>query len=265
MDPYIEITRPNVCLLAALGFVVGASVAGTLGSPLLPYALLAAFFICAAGNTVNDYYDYDIDRVNAPQRPLPSGRMGRKTAFYYSLFLFLAGLLFSFLVGGPFFPLAIVNSLISFLYASSFKRVPLLGNIIVSFLSMSVYIAASLIGGAFQPRIQLLFLMSFFAMMSREMIKDVEDFEGDRKGGARKLPSVIGKKNSITLSRTLGGLASFLALLPYFLGLMGPLYILFAIPAVVLVIFSIRKDPKTAKKGLKAGMFLVLAGYLAGA
>lgn len=265
MNPYIEITRPNVCVLAALGLFVGSVVAKVPFGPALGYALAAAVLICAAGNAINDYFDFHIDKVNAPSRPLPSGRMKRLNALYLSFALFLAGIAVSSYVNGQFFAAAIVNSVISFMYASNFKRMPLVSNLVVSWLSVSVYIAAGFINrDGVGGNIAMLTIMSFFAMMSREIIKDVDDIEGDRKGGAMKLPSVIGKGAAVWLSRVFSIAAIALVPVPYALGMAGKWYLLFSGIAATIVIASMFKSPKEAKNGLKIGMFLVLLGYVAG-
>ena len=81
MNPYLEITRPTVCILSVLGLIIGALVAGTLAVfPVLILAIIAAFLICASGDVINDYVDYEIDKINAPGRPLPSGRMSKRAA-----------------------------------------------------------------------------------------------------------------------------------------------------------------------------------------
>ncbi|MBI5355085.1 MAG: UbiA family prenyltransferase [Candidatus Aenigmarchaeota archaeon] len=265
MHPYLEITRPNVCALAALGLFVGSVVAKVPLGPSLAYALAAAVLICAAGNVINDYFDFHIDKVNAPLRPLPSGRMKRLNALYFSFALFIAGIAVSSYVNSQFFAAAIINSAISFMYASNFKRMPLVSNLVVSWLSVSVYVAAGFVNNEWiGGNIALLATMSFFAMMAREIIKDVEDMAGDRKGGAMKLPSVIGKRASVWLSRIFSIIAVALVPVPYVLGMMGKWYLLPSGAAAMLVIASMFKSPKEAKKGLKTGMFLVLLGYVAG-
>lgn len=265
MNPYFEITRPNVCALAALGLFVGSVVAKVPLGIGLVYALAAAVLICAAGNVINDYFDFHIDKVNAPSRPLPSGKMKRVNALYLSFALFLAGIYVSSYVNSQFFAAAIINSAISFMYASNFKRMPLVSNLVVSWLSVSVYIAAGFVSdGPIGGNIALLTMMSFFAMMAREIIKDVEDMAGDKKGGAMKLPSVIGKNASVWLSRAFSLVAIALVPVPYALGMAGKWYLLFAGIAAMLVIATMFKSPKEAKNGLKKGMFLVLLGYIAG-
>ncbi len=74
---FIEITRPHNCALAGIVGVLGSVVAAGGGVPGLKTALLVflvVFLGCAGGNTINDYFDYEIDKINRPERPpLPRG------------------------------------------------------------------------------------------------------------------------------------------------------------------------------------------------
>ncbi len=265
MNPYLEITRPNVCVLAILGFIVGALIVGAQFSTFFFFAILAVFLICAAGNVINDYYDIEIDKINASQRPLPSGRMKRQNALYLSLCLYLIGLASSSFVGPAFLGAAIFNSFLSYMYASTFKKMPIFSNIVVSFLATSVYVAASFVSGfSISTKVAILALMSFSGMMAREIIKDVEDLKGDRKGGAIKLPSVIGERNAVIVSRAFSIIAVATVPLPYLLGYVTLPYLALAVPGALLVLAKMLKTPTEAKKGLKIGMFLVLLGYIAG-
>ncbi|MBI2583273.1 MAG: UbiA family prenyltransferase, partial [Candidatus Aenigmarchaeota archaeon] len=99
MNPYIEITRPNVCALTVLGIIIGALVVGILGFYAeLVYAVLAGLLLCAGGNVINDFFDAEIDRVNRPERPIPSGHITPNSALYYYLVLSVIGLALALLV-----------------------------------------------------------------------------------------------------------------------------------------------------------------------
>ena len=76
-------------LLAAIVAYLVAT--GTLVPGVL-LLLVIVTFITAAGNIINDYYDADIDAINCPERPIPSGRITRRAALWYAVLLFLAGI-----------------------------------------------------------------------------------------------------------------------------------------------------------------------------
>ena len=97
MNPYIEILRPGNALMGAIAIILIAIIDRTVSIPII-LAMMAVFFETAAGNVINDYYDYKIDLVNKPDRPLPSGRISLKNGKYYAYFLFLAGTVCGFLI-----------------------------------------------------------------------------------------------------------------------------------------------------------------------
>ena len=62
-------------------------------------ACFVVFIVTGGGNTINDYFDYKIDIINKPERPIPSGRISLKTTLIYSLSLFTIGIIFAFIIG----------------------------------------------------------------------------------------------------------------------------------------------------------------------
>ncbi len=102
---YLELMRYGNCLMAGFAAVIGTLIAfniliswsfssGFAGSfPFLDAGLvfLVVFLVSGAGNTINDYFDIKIDSINRPERPIPSGRVKAKEAFYFSYLLFSLG------------------------------------------------------------------------------------------------------------------------------------------------------------------------------
>ena len=133
---YLKIIRPANSVAAGLAVLLGVIIAtGTIPPASLPL-IAVVFLVTAAGNVINDYCDSEIDAINRPERPIPSGAVTKKGALVYSVILFAAGIAICLL---PFInPLclafAIINSAILVLYAKTFKGMPLIGNICVSYL-----------------------------------------------------------------------------------------------------------------------------------
>jgi len=167
---------------------------------LVPEVLLLAcivFLITSAGNVINDYYDIEIDRINRPQRPLPSGEVGIKAALVLAIVLFASGIILAIFTNILCLAIAIFNSAILVGYAAWLKKTTLLGNIAVSYVSGSIF----LFGGAFSGiagliQVSPVTLITFLAMLSRELFKDAEDVEGDSASGASTLPIRIGVKKT---------------------------------------------------------------------
>ena len=77
MKPYITLIRPVNFLITAASIYVSCLLAGGTGAQFIAmiFASLGGACIGAGGMVINDYFDIDIDRINKPERPLPSGRV----------------------------------------------------------------------------------------------------------------------------------------------------------------------------------------------
>ncbi|WP_223033472.1 geranylgeranylglycerol-phosphate geranylgeranyltransferase [Hanstruepera marina] len=171
----------------------------------------ATLCIAAAGYIINDIYDVETDLVNKPDKVIVGKTVSEKTA--YTLFIVfnvigvLVGFYLSHLVGrSGFFALFVIISGLLYIYASYLKRLLLVGNIVVSILvAMSL-----LLVGLFEllPAVtaqnqetQLTFfkiifdyaVFAFLLNLLREMIKDIEDIDGDYKSGMNTLPIALGR------------------------------------------------------------------------
>lgn len=107
--------------------------------------MAVVILVTAAGNVINDYFDAEIDAVNRPKRPIPSGAIGKKPALVYAGILFFLGLLVSWFTTPLCFGIALFNALLLVAYAYRLKSTPFFGNVAVSYLAASIF----LFGGAF--------------------------------------------------------------------------------------------------------------------
>lgn len=197
----IRILRPVNSIVAGLAAVLAFFIAT--GTFILTSLLLfpVVFCITAAGNVVNDWYDVEIDAINRPDRPLPSGAVSMATARLMAILLFLAGIGFSMLTNSLCLIIAVANSVILVLYAAWLKRVAFIGNMTVSYLSASIFLFGGALGGMVgMIRILPIVVITFLAMISRELLKASEDLEGDMAAGARTLPVLIGVRKTVILA-----------------------------------------------------------------
>ncbi|MFH1445714.1 MAG: UbiA family prenyltransferase [Nanoarchaeota archaeon] len=266
MNPYIEILRPSVCLMTLLGIVIGSVVAGVLTSPILiVLAVIASVLITGAGNALNDYYDIETDKINAPKRVLPSGRMKPKNVPPYTFLLYSFGIVISFIISYWFLFLAILNVFISTAYAMKLKKTPLVGSIGVSWLGASAFLAPSLF---FNPAIILEVLLlssiAFFGSLSREVLKAIRDVEGDKKIGAKTLPIVIGEKKSFALAAVFLLIGCVLLAVPFLLSLFNVFYLIGAVPAILLCLYALTQKAPKAQKLVKIAIYLVFLGFMLG-
>ncbi len=268
MLAYLELMRVWNALVAAFGFVVAASVAGvaiSFSNSILLIAAAIVFLQTSAGNVLNDYFDYNIDKINRPNRPLPSGRADRNTAKLFGILLFVISLFLAFQLPQAMLALAVFNGLLSIAYSWRLKRTPA-GHFVVSWLTASLFIFA-----AFMSSLTLLIWivasMVFCISMVREIAKGLEDFKGDAKMDAATLEVVLGKPTAHLFAIAFAALGIILTFLPYGLGYFKQLYfILIAIAdaAVLYSLYTMKEKAGTAQRILKYVMLLTLVAFIAG-
>ena len=278
MNPYIEILRPGNAVMGAIAIILVAIIDKTISIPIV-LAMITVFFETAAGNVINDYFDYNIDLVNKPERPIPSGRISLENGKKYAYLLFLAGTLCGFLISyltDNWIPFAIVliADVILYLYAYRLKTTPLIGNLAVGFMTGFGFVFAGYTINNPDIVMTSIFL-GFFAFVmttAREIIKDIEDVEGDKKDGARTLPILIGKKTPAILASVLIVVDCALCPLLYIYHIFGISYLAIIAVAAVLFIYSailILKSQNEAvahksSKLLKIGMLIAFLSFAIG-
>lgn len=260
------ISRPVNVLIAFLSIFVAAVVTGSIRP--LEKLLLACFsgaLITIAANTINDYYDIEIDRINRPGRPLPAGMLTPAEAFRFSMICFGAGIILSLFIAPKAIAISVLFSVLLFLYSYYFKRTVLLGNFVVSLATAFAFIY----GGLAVKRLQLaLFpaLFAFFMHFGREVIKDMEDSEGDSRNNAVTLPIRFGFGIAKAVATVLFLVLIVLTLVPAQLGIYGHWYLLTVLLGVntvlIYTIISIWKN--SSRRNLRVLSGLLKADMLVG-
>lgn len=271
---YVAITRPANAVMAGVATVVAYLVAtGTL-VPAVLLLFAAVTLITAAGNVINDYCDAEIDAVNRADRPIPSGAVPRTAAAWYAGVLFCAGIVFSAFATPLCLVIAAFNALLLVAYAVRLKGVPVAGNVAVAYLSGSMFLfGGALAGSGGLIRLVPIAVMTFLAMMARELLKDAEDVEGDKAGGALTLPIRIGVKKTAAwafMFTLLSAAASFSPAIWWGV----PYVVLIGLVDLALIVAAYRalscETPACvrssgASAALKYGMFASLAVFVIGA
>lgn len=176
--------------------------------------ITATLCIAAAGNIINDIYDIETDFINKPDKLIVGKLISEKSAFNLFIILNVIGVIIGFYLAhainkSEFFSIFVIVSILLYLYASYLKQTFLIGNLIVSALvGLSILIVGlfDLLPNITNQNINIeLFyfkilleyaLFAFFLNFIREIVKDIEDIEGDRKSGMHTLPIVIGEKRT---------------------------------------------------------------------
>ena len=275
-----ELLRMRNGIIAFFGVLVGATFIHTTGT-IIPgtkifIAGFAAFLITSAGNILNDYFDFEIDKINKPERPIPSGRISRSDAFMFSIVLFLLGLGFSKSVNDYCLSIAFLNSLILIFYAMYSKKLLLVSNLGISFLVASIFVfgvAATIQNGADMVGMEEIKLVAiitacaFLMTLSREVIKDIEDIKGDEKKYAITLPIKIGAQRAKNMAMIFTLAAISFSLLPFIIQL--TFFNLYAYGILIIIsdlvfIISLTMHPSLGQRVMVLGMLLALIAFFLG-
>jgi len=186
----LELFRPELPFAAGC-CVLLAQVLALDGFPAPVTGLLgfcSAFLLSASALIFNDYFDFNIDLVNAPQRPIPSKRVSPGEAIGLGIGATMVGLTLSAALGITVLLFAIPVWFIGFLYNWRYKRSGLPGNLLVSISVASLFVYGGFtVGDPLNP------LLLFFGMatglldLAEEIAGDVLDVEGDRREGVKSL------------------------------------------------------------------------------
>ncbi|MGI0090204.1 MAG: geranylgeranylglycerol-phosphate geranylgeranyltransferase [Nitrososphaerales archaeon] len=274
----VSMIRPANSVMVGFAVIVGIAVSShnyreifTLTSVL---GFLTGFFISSFSMVSNDIYDLEVDRINQPARPLPSGAVSPRQAGIFCVSLLVAGLaasiglsLINFVIAGAF-------AFIGWFYNYRGKKMGLFGNSLVA-LSLAIpYIFGSVALANYSVNLgYLLALTSFLAGFGREVLKGISDVEGDRIRKIRTVAISNGVRAARLLTAGLFLLAVLSSSLPVVFGLLGnALYIyigLIAIPDGIFLflaiqVLSLGTEKQTLKlKGIAlGGMMFGLIAYL---
>lgn len=180
---YIRIIRYSNALMAGLTTFLGFWLSDS-SLPISSVMLLIIATICSIGfgNTINDIYDIDSDRINHPNRPLPQGNISIRSAWIFSLLLLVSALASSFSVSSLHGFATVLPLLLLTIYAFFLKATPIAGNFLVAAL-VAYTILYGALGAVGFPRLIFPASLAFLLNFSREIIKDLQDSKGDLSRG----------------------------------------------------------------------------------
>jgi geranylgeranylglycerol-phosphate geranylgeranyltransferase len=280
---FLQLIRPINGILGAVSAGVGGILAGGLGVtrefPLL-LSSVSVFLIMSGANAINDFFDLEIDRINRPSRPIPSGRVKLGEALLVSLIFVISGIMISYFIHLWDFLIALTASILLFLYSLLFKQKGFIGNLIVSLLSGLVFLYGGLAifsNGSqifqFLPYLLYPFSFAFLFHLGREILKDTADMEGDTHKDAHTIPLLYGKLTALRFSFGIFLLLIVLTPIPYILHYYNLYYLIIVLLGVdlfllLLFIFLFRNPaiPRISRAGifLKWNMGIGLLALIVG-
>jgi geranylgeranylglycerol-phosphate geranylgeranyltransferase len=266
----IKLLRPINCLVMSFAIVVGALLAAGLNIPWINmlYGGITAFTLTAAAMAINDYYDYDIDVINEPNRPLPSGAVSKKEAVSVTAILTVIGLAAAYAASLYCLIFAFTFWIVMGAYSTVGKRSGLAGNFLVSACISAPFLYGSLLALDFIQLNTLLFAaMAFLSNTGREVAKGIVDVQGDKSYGIKTVAVRFGEKKAAFTAAFFFLFAVCLSALPPILGIVSVWFIpLVLITDVGLVWCSISLiiNPRreNARKIKKTVLFLFIFGLL---
>jgi geranylgeranylglycerol-phosphate geranylgeranyltransferase len=228
-------------------------------------ASFSAAFAASAGNIVNDIIDIEIDKLNRPERILPSGILSTKEALILYIFSLCISVLFSMFINFEAITIAVCANLLLYFYSKKLKSVLLLGNIIVASMTGLTFIY----GGVAVNNVKYSFIPALFAFLInfiREIVKDMQDIKGDSRYGIYTFPQRFGfnsSKNLIFFSTVILIVATFFPFLMNYYGVDYFYVILFVVdPVMLFILVSLFKNQ--SDKNLNRVSFLLKLNMIFG-
>jgi len=219
---YVDLARPFTLVAPALGFISGAltAVGAVPREPWSPELMVPpiigsvmAAVLNAGNNALNQIYDLEIDRVNKPRRPLPSGRLSIARAWMFTVVTYAVALVLAWLVAPPWpavslsdgrhecFWLVAIAVICTLLYSVPpfrTKRLGIWANVTIAIprgvlLKVAGWSSVKTIAGVEPWYIGAIFGLF---LLGATTTKDFADMEGDRRGGCRTLPIQYGVRRA---------------------------------------------------------------------
>ncbi len=260
-----RITRPLNVLMTMISVYIGGWIGGIIPSYERLFAgMLLAGLTCAGANAYNDYVDADSDRINKPDRPIPSGILKPVWAWWMWVLLTAVSFVWSYTIGHEVYIFIFVTTGILWYYNRSGKRLPVLGNGLVSIASALAFI----FGGFMCGSIREAFIPAIFALLfhfGREIVKDMEDVTGDVRHGGGSIPLRYGIRAALTWTSVTFAALILFTFYPYLFHGYRWSYMVTALIGVDLVLlyflYSLWENPGVSNAGyvskmLKADMII---------
>lgn len=271
----IRLFRPELPFAAGVCVVLGEAIAlaGLPGSRELSLGFACGFFMSATALILNDYFDLEVDRVNAPQRPLPAGLVSPAEVITLASITTLFGVTMGYLISLPALIICIIFWFIGFLYNWKFKETGLLGNLMVSASTGVTFILGGVaVGQPFNKIVWLFGLIAFFVDLAEEIAGDAMDMAGDRKRRSRSLAILFGRDAAVRISAALFILVVLISFAPALLGWLGTGYlVIISLTSVITVYFTLKlvksrtpEQGRAAMRGIYLGALFGMIAFIVG-
>ncbi|MBI3004617.1 MAG: geranylgeranylglycerol-phosphate geranylgeranyltransferase [Ignavibacteriales bacterium] len=268
-----ELTRPLNCVIAFLSIVAASVLAGGRDASWLPILIagLVGAFVAAGANAINDYFDVEIDRINRPERPIPRNAVAREDARFLWFILSFFGLGLNVFLNRGALAIAFFAVISLYLYSLVLKKTVLVGNFVVALMTGMAFVYGAVVVG--KPERSLVpAVFAFLINLAREIVKDVEDMEGDASKNAMTFAVKYGARSGIIVASVILILLVGTTIAAYVLGIYNILYLYAVLVVDVILAYIIvsmwnNRSPINLRRMsnlLKLNMAIGLAAIFAG-
>ena len=271
----VEILRPGNVVIMFFGVVVGAAIEGGFHMLLeqanrlnIIVAGLSVAAIGAGANALNDYCDVEPDSINRPDRPIPSGRIQRNTALRLAIVLLTLGILAGYQVSVVHGFVALFSAALLIVYNRHLKRLGVVGNVVVALMTAVSILYGGIIVGTGQVAL-IGALFAFLLTMAREIVKDIDDVEGDKLLQSSSIPSLYGSRIAVRFALAFVILTIILLPGPFLFANFDDLYMVAIVPAGLALLHagiktSDSRNIRYVSRLLKVSMFLGMVALVLG-
>ena len=223
---YFRLMRPVNCFMIGFAVIVGATIANSSSLrsslPNLAYGFTTGFMLTAASMAINDYYDREIDAVNEPSRPIPSGAVKPKEALAFASLLTVTGFVAAYLTSASCLFTAAVAWLLFVTYTTAGKRSGLPGNFLVSACVAIPFVYGSVaIMNEVRLAVMIFAAIAFLSNTGREVTKGIVDVRGDKSANVKTLAVRYGERKAAVAAAVLYLSSVLLSPTPLFLNVVS--------------------------------------------
>jgi geranylgeranylglycerol-phosphate geranylgeranyltransferase len=278
LSGFVRLIRPINCSMMGLAVTVGAALAGkdTLTSQPqnLTLGFFTGFFLTAATMAINDHHDRDIDAINEPKRPIPSGAVAPREALIFALILTAVGFGAAVFTNWECSVLAAFSWAVFVFYTTHGKRMGFVGNLLVSTcIAMPFVYGGFVVGEGVLLTTGIFVAMVFLSNTGREVTKGIVDVQGDREKRIQTVAVQQGEKRAALVAAALYLSAVAITPLPWLLAVVTPWYLPFAffadmgliLASILLVLDPSRDNARRIKNRNLVWFFSGLMAFLVGA
>ncbi len=238
-------------MCAIVGIMVDMGVETFYHYPSLIMIFVGGWALSASAMVLNDYFDIEVDKINDPSRPIPSGQIKPKQALRFGIILIVIGLLmgigidtFEWLYWGSQFGVSIVTSIICAImvttYTNYMKRYSIIGNLAVSIGVWMGFLYGDLVlDFHINPLPECMAFAAFMLNFGREVMKGIIDIEGDRANGVRTVATTTGPKWTAIIASSLWFFTILGSIIPLFIAKASVVYMASISVSIILALTCI--------------------------